>query len=173
MHIVVETGQGLPDANSYIRDEDALRHLPSYYIDDWMGMDTDDRADRLIAASQFVDVSFQWVGKRKTLDQGLAWPRTGVVYQGHEVSRDMVPRAIVRACIMALVTVVTEGFDVFRSTGEHAVKREQLAVMSMEYFAPAEKAGYKSAYDDINNLLKGFYLTGQKGGVIVSQVLRA
>ena len=172
MRIVVETGQGLPNANSYIRDEDALRHLPSHYMDDWMGMDTDDRVDRLIAASQFVDVSFQWVGKRRTLDQGLAWPRTGVTYQGHEVSPDLVPRPIIRACIMALVTVVTEGFDVFRSTGELAIHKESLAPMSVTYFEPAEKAGYKSAYDDINNLLKGFYIVGHKGGVIASRVLR-
>lgn len=171
MRLTVEDGSGIPDSNSYITEQDAADNLPSRYMDDWTGMEAGDRADRLVAASRFVDAAFEWVGRRKTLDQGMAWPRTGAAWQGHPIPDDAVPRAVTRACVTALVTVLIDGFEAFRSTGEQAVQKESFAPMSVTYFEPAEKAGYRSAYDDVNNILRGLYETGQRG-VIAAPVAR-
>ena len=173
MRLVVETGQGLPEANSYIVESDAQAFLPSALADDWLAFLPDERIDHLIAATQFIDVSFRWAGKIKSLEQGLLWPRTGITFQGHEVSPDDVPRQIRRATLMALQILMQEGFDLFQSTGDLLIKRERLAAIETEYFAPPDGDGdYKSAFTDINNLLKGFYITQTKGGVIVAEVLR-
>jgi len=174
MNLVVETGLGLPNANSYIDESDALAGLPSSFMEEWIALTQDERNDRLIIASQFIDTAYQWVGTQKTLEQGLAWPRVGVMYQGHEVPDNIVPRAIKRASVMALILVLTQGIDVFRSTGELLVKKEKLAVMETEYFEPGKLESYGSGFEDIDNLLKGFYVVQTTGGgVVTAEVLRA
>ena len=172
MELTVETGKGLPGANSYISLAEALKNLPSAYIAEWNGLTPDERVDRLAAASLFIDTAFNWAGKQKTLEQGLSWPRTGVVFQGHAIDPDTVPRPLKRAVVAALVIIKENGPGVFISTGRPQVKREKMAVFETEYFEPGLKAGYKSAYEDINMLLKGLYAAPGKGGVISGDVIR-
>ena len=170
--MVAETGAGLPDANSYVSEAEALQDLPSSVIGEWNALTADGRADRLVAASGFIDVSFGWVGKRKTLGQGLSWPRVGVTWQGHAVPDDTVPRPVKRACIAALLMILAEGADVFRSMAEPPVKRERFSVMDTEYFDPRPPAVYESPHADINKMLSGLYAPPSKGGVISAEVLR-
>jgi len=173
MILVVETGAGLPDANSYISNNDAIGALPSAVVKEWNLLDADERVDRLVAASQFIDRTFIWIGKQKTFTQGLAWPREGVIYQGHPVPDDIVPKAIGRACIMALLLIHEQGIEVFQSTGEAMIKKEKFAVMETEYFAPGYYAEFKSKYEDMNNLLRGFYTAPTGGNLVIAEVLRA
>ena len=173
MRLIIETGQGIPEANSYIAEDDAMNWLPSTLMEDWNSLTPDEQVDHLIAASQFIDASFQWIGTIKSLDQGLSWPRVGVSFQGHEIPADSVPRAVRRASLMSLSILLVEGFDTFQSIGDLLIKRERLAAIETEYFAPPEgDMAYKSSYEDINNVLKGFYAAKPSGGVIVAGVLR-
>ena len=173
MTLVLETGQGLPDANSYISNQDAINHLPSSNLDVWNGLSDDERIDRLVIASQFIDSSFEWVGMRKTFEQGLSWPRVNVMYQGHIVPDNIVPQQIKRASIMALLLIHEFGIEFFRSTGEASIKREKLAVLETEYFEPGMYAIYESRFGDINNMLRGFYTAQITSGVLTADVIRA
>jgi len=172
MELIVEIGNGLPDANSYLSLEDVMKRLPNSFIKEWNELDPDERVDQLVAASQFIDTAFNWIGKRKTLEQGMNWPRTEVYFQGHSVPGDSIPNVIKRAVGMALVLVKKLGIDVFISTGEAMIKKEKFAVMETEYFEPGLHAEYKSMYEDINKVLLGFYAAPSRGGVVSSDVLR-
>ena len=175
MLIVYETGEGIPHANSYIDNSDVDSYLVSSGKIKWDELSDDEKKDRLITASQFIDNSFNWVGIRKTFEQGLSWPRLNVMYQGHEVPDTIIPVQIRKACILALNLLIENGIDFFISTGEGSVKREKLAVMEQEYFAPKDErssSGMMSDFTDINNLLRGFYVKANNG-MIIAEVLRA
>ena len=172
MILLVEDGQGLPDSNSYISESDVMNLLPSSSLEEWNLLTQDERIDRLVAASQFIDISFEWVGTRKTLEQGFSWPRVGVSYQGHEIPDDIIPQPIKKAVVMSLLIINDQGLEVFRSTGEAQVKREKFAVMETEYFDPKILDENKSGFDDINNLLRGFYIVQKGSGMISVEVLR-
>jgi len=172
MWLVVEEGQGLSEASSYISENDAIKYLPSTVMEEWNTMQLDERIDKLIIASQFIDRSFKWVGTQKTFEQGLSWPRIGAMYQGHAVPDNMIPQQVKRACIMALLLVHEYGVELFRSTGELAVKSEKIGPIAMSYFEPGKSMlYYESTYEDINNTLRGLYLRSS-GNVISVPVVR-
>ena len=172
MTLILETGSGNHNSNSYIDETLVEEFATSSFKEKWEELSTDNQVDLMIVASLFINDSFEWAGKQKTLEQGLAFPRVGISYQGFDIPDDVVPRQVVRACVMALGLLLEKGESVFRSTGEAEVKKEKLAVMETEYFSRMidENA---TAFDDINNILRGFYSQMQKGGVISAQVLRA
>ena len=172
MRLVVETGQGIPGANSYIDIADVEQQLPSGQLSKWNELSADERIDRLIAASLFIDSAFNWAGRRRTLEQGLSWPRTGIAFQGHRVPDDSIPLQIKRATVMAMGLIMSEGLDIFRQTGEAQVKREKIGPMETEYFEALKvQFEYSSEYSDINNILRGFFV--RPGGVMTAKVERA
>ena len=158
MTLIIEDGQGLPDANSYIDELDAVNFLPSFHMEDWRKMKTKEKFDRLILASRFIDTAFRWVGTQKTLEQGLQWPRENVRFQNHGISSDTVPKVIKRASLMALVIISEQGMEVFQLNTGVQIKKEKMAVMEIEFFQQTENKECKSEYDAINNLLKGLYV---------------
>jgi len=173
MTLVREHGQADPDSNSYITNNDAINNLPSTVIPEWNELSKDKRIDRLVIASQFIDFSFNWLGTSKTFEQGMAWPRVGLMFEGHPVPDNIVPQQIKRACYMALLLIHEHGIEIFRSTAELKVKKEKMAVFETEYFEPGLTAIYETQFADINNVLRGFYAPPSKGGVVTSQVIRA
>ena len=173
MKLVVETGAGLPDANSYVSLNDAMKNLPSLAKEEWKGMLKNERIDRLVIASQFIDVSFIWAGQQKTFEQGLSWPRVCVYFEGHSVPDNIVPRQVKRAVIMALLMIFEHGISVFQSNAELLVKKEKLGPIETEYFSPGvHYYEFKSQYEDINNMLHGFYSAPSGGNVIAVDVKR-
>ena len=73
MSIVVETGSGNPDANSYVSLEEATEYFA------WLGNDEWDNSDETILAraTQAIDLAYgsRVKSTKLTADQGLAWPR--------------------------------------------------------------------------------------------------
>ena len=171
MNLIIEDGQGIPDANAYVSLSSALAYIPAHLIAEWTALSDDERIDRLIIASQFIDTTFNWIGNRKSLEQGLNWPRINVIYQGFAVPCDTIPKQIKRAVIMALLIILRDGIAVFMSTADAPVKREKFAVMETEYFSLVEAGKHVTVYDDINNLLKGLYIM-PSSGVMTAEVLR-
>lgn len=90
--VVVETGAGLPNSNSYIS-----RALATSYFDTQLRADvwtdaTDDDKDRsLIMATAQIDALVSWYGKRVKDTQALSWPRSGVTVDGVELESDEIP----------------------------------------------------------------------------------
>jgi len=171
--LVVETGLGLPDANSYIDLTDVEKFLPSSVYDKFSELSENEQLDRIITASMFINYSFNWAGKQKTIEQGLSWPRTGVFFQTHEIADDYVPMQIKKACVMALNLIMQFGIDFFQQTGEAQVKKEKLGQIETEYFEGGKyNSVYNSEYTDINNILRGLY-NGKSDTVYTAEVLRS
>jgi hypothetical protein len=171
MRLVVETGKGLPDANSYIDLTDVEKYLTSNVLAEWDELSEDEQIDRLIIASLFIDFSFKWIGQQKTLEQGLSWPRVNVFFQGHKVPDDYIPKQIKRAVVMVISLIMEFGLGVLQETNEVQVKKEKIGPFETEYFEALNiEFANSSQYTDINNMLRGFFV--RTGGVLTAGVLR-
>ena len=171
MILVIETGQGLADANSYIDIADVEKYLPSSTMTKFNELSLEERIDRIIIASLFIDTSFNWIGRQKTLEQGLCWPRVNAWYQGYKIPDDFIPTQIKKAVIMALELLMEFGLGVFQQSGDAQIKKEKLGPMETEYFE-ALKVEYinSSSYSAINNILRCFYF--RPGSVMAAEVER-
>jgi hypothetical protein len=171
MQLIIETGQGLPDANSYIDIADAEIYLPSTVLDKFQALSPEEQIDCLIIASLFIDFSFNWAGQQKTLEQGLSWPRLNVFFQSHKVPDDYIPNQIKRACTMAISLITQFGTGVFQDTAELQVKKEKLGPFETEYFEAVKiQFSNSSEYSDINNTLRGLFI--KPSSVMTAEVLR-
>jgi hypothetical protein len=160
MLLIVETGSGLLDANSYIDKVDIEKYLPSNVLAKFNELSGNEQDDHLIIASLFIDYSFNWAGRQKTLEQGLSWPRTGVQFQKHEIPNNYIPLQIKRACALAVNLVLEFGIDVFNANdvGEPQIKKDKLGPIEVEYFKALNvNFNGTSQYTDINNTLRGFF----------------
>jgi len=171
MRLIVETGKGLPNANSYVDLTDVENHLPSTAAAELGKLSEDEQTDRLITASLFIDTSFNWIGRQKTLEQGLCWPRVNASFQGHKIADDYIPPQVKKACAMAVNLIMKSGLYVFQETGEAQTKKEKLGAIEQEYFETLKKEFINNTqYSDINNALRGLFKSS--GGVITAEVLR-
>lgn len=100
MAFTVEDGTGVPGANSYI----AVAFADDYWADrgdtTWAALTTAEKESLLIRASSFLDAAYyqHYRGQRKTQEQGLAWPRTGVTdCDGFAVADNVVPLPVQKA----------------------------------------------------------------------------
>ncbi len=77
--LVVETGSGLSNANSYatVAEADAF-HETSLYASVWTSMALQEKTQALISATRILDEQVDWAGWATTFGQALRWPRSGV-----------------------------------------------------------------------------------------------
>jgi|GEM_PF-2344654 len=175
MTVVVETGNGLTEANSYI-DSD---YLEDYFSAErkakWNNKSQDEQDSLLVSATQFIDLSYKWIGKCNSHEQGLSWPRTGAVYPDTNITIDGVPKAVHKATAET-VAILLDGSTLFEVIKEAQVKRERLAVLETEYFeAKQTLAEGETIYPLLNLILAGLYETEKPhgSGINSTEVLRA
>ena len=171
MQLIIETGMGLPDANSYIDMAGIDFYLSSSDMTKLGKLSKSEQIDRLVIASLFIDYSFNWLGHKKSFEQGLNWPRIDVKFQKYEIPDNYIPLQIKRACAMAVSLLIEYGLGVFRETGEAQVKKEKLGPLETEYFEALKKELVnKTQFSDINNVLRGLFRV--PSNVTTAKVLR-
>jgi hypothetical protein len=112
-YFVVETGEGLSDANSYISVEEFKE------LSDLFGYDYSDIADNriqsfLIRATIILDSEYRsdFPGNRKVSGQALEWPRDEAVYiDGESIDDDIVPKEI-KYAMVELLYILNAGGNV-------------------------------------------------------------
>lgn len=110
MALVVETGEGLADAESYLSVSDCTAYDAAHNaVAAWASADTAARERALRLATQYLEVEFnqRWLGERLTETQRLAWPRTGVELDGQLVEDGTLPRALLDATAELAVRAVS------------------------------------------------------------------
>lgn len=99
---VVETGQALPDATSYVNIEYADDYVEQdiHKSDEWLALDEDVKERLLARASKMLDSRVRWIGKKYDRDSGLQWPRIlAVDSDGYPIPDDEVPRVVMEATV--------------------------------------------------------------------------
>jgi len=168
MEFVVETGEGLSNATSYV----SLNYVDSYIefrnIDsEWFDMDDEEKELRIIQATEYIDNLLMWASTLKDTEQSLNFPRVSFEdKQGRTVSSDSVPEKIRQA--VALTTFVGLSDDIYDEGA--LLSSESYGKSSESYFKPQRVGGNTELRNLRQNLLRLGY--GRSGSSIV-EVLRA
>jgi hypothetical protein len=153
MAIVVETGEGIANANSYVSVADATAYAAARGVT----LDPDTVEAQIILATDYLETfGCSYLGKQTYNPQELAWPRTGVWIAGVEMADDVIPNSLKKAQ-QQLVIEQANGFDLMPSTDGQIVKVEKVDVISTEYAVGTdwgESGGPVPAFPRVDALLK-------------------
>lgn len=125
---IVETGEGLADANAYVSVAQVDQYAEDYLADPttWTGLTEAVRQLHIRTATRFLDARYlsAWKGCRATSTQALDWPRDGAEDRdGFEIDPDSLPGALINAsCALAIESVTTDLMP--NQSKDGAVKRE-------------------------------------------------
>jgi hypothetical protein len=169
--LIIEDGTGNPGANSYIDIPYVSNYLLGEQLETWVALSEPEQESAIIRASRYVNSAFSWLGTRKTLDQGLLWPREGVKLDGFEIAG--VPKEVKEATAEC-VALVMQDAELFSEKADRQIASEKVDVVAVSYFQQGETSGKTATkFDVLNKLLRGLYKenTGT-GGVGSARVLR-
>lgn len=133
MALVVETGQIIAGADSYVSLADA-RELAARYN---LALPADDNEAEAALRNGAVYIGLQepmMCGSRVSPLQELSFPRQGVTLYGYPVASDSIPAQVIRAQVIAAVEY-GKGTDVRASTDGRATSMERVeGAVTVQYF---------------------------------------
>lgn len=131
MALVIETGDGIPGANSYIDEA----YATAYAIARGVQLPSDNALlDPLIvqACDYLETFRDQYIGVRASGRQSLSWPRGSVIIDGSAYAVNELPELLKQAQAQAVIEVSTNG-DLTPSVTGYAVRMEKVDVIQVEY----------------------------------------
>ena len=135
MAIIVETGEGLPNSNSYID----VAELEAYAADRLETLPQDGKEALLIRSMDYLESIKNYKGMRVSAEQALAWPRSRVYIDGFPLAQDRIPSLLKRA--QAQLAIEAMSYDLMPSTDGFAVASEKVDVIQVEYATGGRLSG--------------------------------
>lgn len=136
MAIVVETGAGLVNSNSYVEVSD----LEAYAAERGETLPDPSELEPLLHnAMDYLEAIPNYKGLRKTATQALAWPRIGVVIDGFQWDSAQIPPQLKRAQLQLAIEAIE--FDLMPSSDGFAVAKEKVDVLEVEYATGGRLSG--------------------------------
>ena len=164
--VVMETGAGLANANSYadVAYADSYFAAHPFYADAWDELDDATKAVLLVSATRALDVQFLWHGYRATSTQALEWPRQRVrdLYDTL-ISANVVPERVRQAtCEMAYY--LTKGDRSPENSTVSGLDRLKIDVIELEYSSSVSSSATAPVSTSVRDLLRGLadYMTGMR-----------
>ena len=157
MALIVETGQIVPDADSYISLDDARAMAAKFGLA--LPDDDTEAESALRNGASYIDLQEPFLcGSRVSAEQELAYPRMGVSVNGFPVSSDSIPKQVIKAQIAAAVEY-GKGTDVRASSdGRITTHEEVVGAVVVEYAnngATGATVTITSAMDALRPLICG------------------
>lgn len=135
MALIVETGEGLPNSNTYA----TVAELEQYAADRLETLPDANKESLLIRAMDYLESITDWKGVRLTSTQALAWPRSGVYIDGFPASKNIIPSLLKRGQMQLAIEAIT--YDLLPSTDGFAVASEKVDVIEVEYATGGRLSG--------------------------------
>jgi hypothetical protein len=135
--IIVETGAGLTNSNSYVSESD----LATYASDRGVTI-TGTAAVLIIQAMDYLE-SRQFLGTKSDIDQALQWPRFGVEVDAYYVDSDEIP-TLLKQAEMEICIAIDGGVNPLANLGRET-KREKVGDLEVEYAIGARPDTYLTA----------------------------
>lgn len=171
MAFVVETGDGLPNSNSYA----SVAAFVEYHTDRGRSL-IDPTTDlqyvdaliepALVLASDYVDTKFIFVGYRYQLNQNMEWPRNNAFYRDGRIA-DLVPKEVAE-CTMELAYKQLTGTELapdplLDDTNRQVVmKKEKVGpIEEVTQYTDHQTSNLWKAYPFAERRLKELLLQGQ------------
>lgn len=138
---IPETGQGIPNANSYVTVEEADAYLEAniHAWTSWSVLDTDVKEALLIWSTRYLDQRVDWNGGLTTQGQSLRWPRERVRdADGFWVDNDVIPSQLKAAVIeLAYSLLTTDPTAPTSSAGLEKLKVDVIELQFTKYYTAA------------------------------------
>lgn len=155
MPLVVETGAGLTNAESYASVAEADAYLAAFRPSTaWSAASTDVKEQKLRQATQWLDNKFSWKGRKYTKEQSLDWPRSYVQdSEGFDLDVNVIPTDLKRATIEAAVRAISSELDPDITPGRISSLSESVGPVSrsVSYVGGQEET---PSYSIIGKILK-------------------
>lgn len=135
--IIVETGAGLTNSNSYVSEAD----LATYAADRGVTV-TGTAAVLIIQAMDYLE-SRQFLGTKSDITQALQWPRFGVEVDAYYVDADEIPTLLKQAEMEICISI--DGGDDPLTNLSRETKREKVGDLEVEYAVGARPDTYLTA----------------------------
>jgi hypothetical protein len=152
--LLVEDGAGIPDANAYISIPYASQYFRNKRLEAWEALTVDEQEGAIISGTQLVDISFKWKGARKTLEQGLNWPRAGIALDGFPI--EGVPVMVKKASAEAAYLSMTND-SLYSDENDKKVISEKVDIIAVTY-ASAKESGAATKFEVLDKILRGLYI---------------
>lgn len=154
MSLVVETGEGLSTAESYISVAGADARHTAFGNTAWTGAN-DAKEAALRRATAYIEQAYRelWKGTRLYRAQALSWPRYGACVDGFDLPSTEVPAEVANACAdLALKALAGDlNADLTRT-----IIREKVGPLETEYSPHgAESTRYRSIDMGLASFLRG------------------
>lgn len=169
MAFVVETGAGVPNANSYASVSAADGYVADRGIAGWTTLTTSDKQQALIKATDYLEATYRdaWKGNRITATQSLSWPRSNVIVDGFLLPANAVPFAVEYSCIEMALRAAS-GETLIADQGQR-VKREKIDVIEIEY---QDYSDPTQRYPFVNKMLSPYLLSSSDAGFSQIKIIR-
>ena len=135
--IVVETGAGLINSNSYVSEAE----LANYAADRGITL-TGVSSVLIIQAMDYLE-SKNFNGTKFSITQALQWPRYGVQLDGYFVDSDEIPK-LLKEAEMELAIAIDGGVNPLANQGRETIK-EKVGDLEVEYSSSARPDTYLTA----------------------------
>ena len=168
--LTIETGEGLPDAESYASIAAADVRCASLGLTAWAALAEAHKEIALRKAMIFMATyRTRWAGCRVYQRQALDWPRYNVAVDGFTVPSTSVPVDVVNACIdLAVRAGRSEDLLPDLDTGSNAIKKDKTGPLETEYFQNTTDA--RERFVAVDAILAPYF--GAAGGGNSIKVIR-
>ena len=154
MSLVIEDGNGISGANSFVSIASCTEYLNSKGLTTWGTTTATAQEISLINAELWMEL-LPWKGQKTLSTYPLVWPRRGMKDRdGYDIYSDTIPTAIKRAqAELAYRSYLGRSPFVDIATGDGYVTREKVGPIEISY-----ASGYSTSYKfpEINNLLEPY-----------------
>lgn len=153
MALIVETGSGSSDSESYASVSDALTYHANRGNATWATIPTTQQEQALRRATDFLEQRYNlaWQGYRSSSTQALAWPRNSVMVNGYVIGSALIPQILINAtCEVALKAAAGE----LDADLERGVLREKVGALEVEY---DKNSPERKRYVAVENILKPLF----------------
>lgn len=152
--LIVETGAGLLDAESYASVEQADAYHAKRRTAAWAALDESEKESLLVKATEYMVGQYRarWKGRRRIPSQALDWPRYDVELEDVDtyLAWDVVPVEIQNAC--AILALQAKSGDLAPAL-KRTVKEKVIGPIKTVY---ADGAPEAVRYRAVDQLLKPF-----------------
>lgn len=145
MTLIVETGDGLANADSYISVADADARHAALGNSGWTGADAV-KESALRRATEYLEQAYssRWKGTRLMRAQALSWPRYGVEADGYALPSSTVPAGIANVCADLALQALSGPLN---PNLERGIVREKVGPLETEYDRNSPQATRYRAVD--------------------------
>jgi hypothetical protein len=154
--LVVEDGSGLPGANAYADIPWVEGYLVGEQAQAFAALTEPEKEAAIITATRYIDAVYSWKGMRKSLEQGLSWPRVDVELEGFAITGT--PAALMRAVGEAVPLLLDNAGGLFSADNDRVVISEKVDTLAVTY--ATSKDGGKTAvtkFQVLDSVLRGLY----------------